>query len=906
MNKKLLYYLPLILLTYPSRADHTRSNFISTHSLLNFTYFSKAFIPDAMDDTATVIENSEANIIEVLNNDNFGSAGPNPGSAIQVTGISNSGGVVLIDQNGTPNDPLDDKVIYYPPPNFTGIDVFVYTIVDADGNTDSSLVRVLVRPGRDDQPMAVDDLVALNEDTSILIDVLINDSFGGDGPSDTPISVVSNPINGTATVNQNGTPSDPTDDTITYVPNSDFFGGDEFSYQICDADGDCDTAIVTITIENQDDQPMAVDDLVALNEDTSILINVLINDSFGGDDPSDTPISVVSNPINGTATVNQNGTPSDPTDDTITYVPNSDFFGGDEFSYQICDADGDCDTAIVTITIENQDDQPMAVDDLVALNEDTSILIDVLINDSFGGDGPSDTPISVVSNPINGTATVNQNGTPSDPTDDTITYVPNSDFFGSDEFSYQICDADGDCDTAIVTITIENQDDQPMAVDDLVALNGDVSILIDVLINDSFGSDGPSDTPISVISNPINGTATVNQNSTPGDPTDDTIEYVPNFDFFGNDQFSYQICDADGDCDTAIVTITIENHDDQPIAVDDLVALNGDTSILIDVLINDSFGSDGPSDTPISVISNPINGTATVNQNGTPGDPTDDTIEYVPNFDFFGNDQFSYQICDADGDCDTAIVVLNLEVGEPNSLKGNLNITKRGVYKDTNEDCIISSGDIIEYEFTIENNGELDISNITIEDPLPGLEINGDPIDLEVGEIDQSNFTATYVLMESDVIAKQVINQATAIGEDSNGFLITDLSDDPSNTENVDLDEDGDPEDPTIVILKDPEGIIVYESFSPNNDGANDEFVIKRLSKYPQNNLQIFNRWGVKVFDKDQYEQNGVARFKGYSDGRVTIERGELLPVGTYYYVLNYVNETGNSKTRSGHVYLLR
>ncbi|KAA1242964.1 gliding motility-associated C-terminal domain-containing protein, partial [Aquimarina sp. RZ0] len=419
-----------------------------------------------------------------------------------------------------------------------------------------------------------------------------------------------------------------------------------------------------------------------------------------------------------------------------------------------------------------------------------------------------------------------------------------------------------------------------------------------------FGGDGPSDTPISVVLNPENGTATVNQNGTPEDPTDDTIEYTPATDFFGTDEFTYQICDADGDCDTAIVTIDIQNQDDQPMAVDDLVALDEDTTTTIEVLINDSFGGDGPSDTPISVVLNPENGTATVNQNGTPEDPTDDTIEYTPTTDFFGTDEFTYQICDADGDCDTAIVTIN--VTTTNGLTGNLNLIKEGVYLDVNKDCIIGPGDVIEYKFIVENNGELDIENIMIEDPLPGLEIYGDPINLEAGEKDEFSFTAKYIITESDVLAKQVINQAKALGVDTTGNIICDLSDDPSNLENIDPDEDGDPEDPTIVVLKDQEGIIIYESFSPNGDGTNDEFVIKRLKKYPKNHLQIFNRWGVKVFDKDQYEQNGVERFKGFSDGRVTIERGKYLPVGTYYYMLNYIDETGNSQISSGQVYLVR
>jgi hypothetical protein len=45
-----------------------------------------------------------------------------------------------------------------------------------------------------------------------------------------------------------------------------------------------------------------------------------------------------------------------------------------------------------------------------------------------------------------------------------------------------------------------------------------------------------------------------------------------------------------------------------------------------------------------------------VNDGGTPNDPTDDTVDYTPNADYNGTDSLTYEICDADGDCDPAVV----------------------------------------------------------------------------------------------------------------------------------------------------------------------------------------------------------------------------------------------------------
>jgi len=158
--------------------------------------------PDAQDDTAEVKENSTENRIDVLINDSFGALGPHSGSALQVNGVSNAGGYMVIDYNDTPNDPMDDTISYYPPLGFTGLDTFSYTIVASNGSTDTSVVRVLVVPhtDKDDQPIAVDDTISVLEDRSESIAVLVNDSFGGDGPSTSAIRITVPPTNGTATV----------------------------------------------------------------------------------------------------------------------------------------------------------------------------------------------------------------------------------------------------------------------------------------------------------------------------------------------------------------------------------------------------------------------------------------------------------------------------------------------------------------------------------------------------------------------------------------------------------------------------------------------------------------------------------------------------------------------------------
>ncbi|MBK7506349.1 MAG: cadherin-like domain-containing protein [Bacteroidetes bacterium] len=100
--------------------------------------------------------------------------------------------------------------------------------------------------------------------------------------------------------------------------------------------------------------------------------------------------TITTPPANGTASVDDNGTPNDPTDDEIVYTPNADYNGADAIIYEICDANGDCDTAIVNITVAPVNDVPTAEADNATVNEDdTNVSIPVLVNDTFGGDGPS-------------------------------------------------------------------------------------------------------------------------------------------------------------------------------------------------------------------------------------------------------------------------------------------------------------------------------------------------------------------------------------------------------------------------------------------------------------------------------------------------------------------------------------
>ena len=103
------------------------------------------------------------------------------------------------------------------------------------------------------------------------------------------------------------------------------------------------------------------------------------------------------------------------------------------------------------------------------------------------------------------------------------------------------------------------------------------------------------------------------------------------------------------------------------------------------------------------------------------------------------------------------------------------------------------------------------------------------------------------------------------------------------------------------VVIEDD--IEIYNSISPNGDGVNDELLIRNIDFYPNNTLEIYNRWGVLVYEANGYGQNDVL-FKGLSDGRTTINRNEELPEGSYFYTLTYINSKGIKRQKAGYLYI--
>jgi len=90
--------------------------------------------------------------------------------------------------------------------------------------------------------------------------------------------------------------------------------------------------------------------------------------------------------------------------------------------------------------------------------------------------------------------------------------------------------------------------------------------------------------------------------------------------------------------------------------------------------------------------------------------------------------------------------------------------------------------------------------------------------------------------------------------------------------------------------------LFIFNAISPNGNNLNDYLKIRGVENYPNNKLQIFNRYGQKLFSTKRYGENGNLWY-GTSNN-------QKLPTGTYFYTFSFVIENGQSIEKTGYLYI--
>ncbi|WP_289053126.1 Ig-like domain-containing protein, partial [uncultured Pseudoalteromonas sp.] len=457
---------------------------------------------------------------------------------------------------------------YSPRANFNGIDAFSYQVINELGMTDTGIVEITIN-AVNDAPIALNNTYNISAAGTLLVGapgLLNNDSDIDQDLLTLDTTPVSLPSKGTLTLVADG--------SFEYVGSSNMQGTDSFQYRIFDTQGAEAIASVTINALDQNSPPTAANDSYSVDEDTTLVVDasqgLLANDTDPNNDTFIIDDTYIVSPAHGQLQL--------ATDGSFSYIPDANYYGIDEFQYQVIDTFGATATATATLTINSMPDTPNAQNDEYQFQYNQTLVIS-----AENGLLKNDVNIEPGNLTVNTTPVVNvQSGTLALNVDGSFSYQPDSDALDVDSFTYSVSNEQGLTSTAQVVLSKTGSNSPAEANDDEYTLLEDSpATLLNVLENDT---DANGDTlTLTNVTNSIGSARIINNR----------IEYTPEPNYFGEVTLNYTISDgiADGTPaqSSAIATLIIIPVNDAPIAVADSAAMQEDASpILVDVLANDT------------------------------------------------------------------------------------------------------------------------------------------------------------------------------------------------------------------------------------------------------------------------------------------------------------------------------
>ncbi|MBE8726522.1 gliding motility-associated C-terminal domain-containing protein, partial [Flavobacterium hungaricum] len=605
-----------------------------------------------------------------------------------------------------------------------------------------------------------------------------------------------------------------------------------------------------------------------VNHTTPNVLNVLPNDTLEGIVVKASDVIITTVTPNEFLQLNADG--------SVDILPNAPV-GTLTLVYQICEADqtDNCDTATVTVTIE----APVMTVTAAAICVNDVPYLDYVITPvnftpangvSISWANAANTVITTMSDlPLSGRvlwpgAVVDENGKGIDWPGwvfENNKWIQAADGFEglrptanvtislnpSQTITVNYPPSDPYC-TARPTFAIAANDDNAGPV---VGVPGAVNV-VNVFNNDTLNSSAvnPNDVTLTIVTPDPTGALTLNANGSV-----DVAVNTP----AGTYTLTYQICEkADfGNCDTAIVTVIVSAPPAPIIANDDTYNNIGCNSfgLVGNVLSNDFKGT-------LPATLELVNFNLVTENNSGKTDPNI-TIDAsgnvrVSSLTPAGTYTYNYRICDKvnSENCDTAVITITVV---PN---GSTAITSTTC----NDDSTLINLSSLLPENTPANGTWIDSNS---SNALQGTILNAYGLAL-------GNYSFEYQIVDQNcprsIVLTMEVNDDCAVLACGN--------------------------------------VLVHNAFSPNGDGTNDFFKIDNIDEltcYPGNTVEIYNRWGILVFETTDYN-NTTNAFDGTSRGRTTIKQSDGLPTGTYFYIINYKSLDGNNVIQNnkldGYLYL--
>jgi len=635
-------------------------------------------------------------------------------------------------------------------------------------------------------------------------------------------------------------------------------------------------ATVTIIVSSSPIKLQTTDDTFSHTTTTQTIVlgNILNNDSYNTQSVTTASVTI-------STTITLTNSPYIATATGKVFLPAHTPAGTYTLTYSLCAKTPpyNCSgVATVTIIVSPSPIKIQTTDDTFSHTTTTQTIVlgNILTNDSYNTQS-----VTTASVTINTTTTSTNSPYIKNVTGEV--FLPAHTPAGTYTLSYSLCakTAPYNC-SEVATVTVIVSPSLVIARDDTYTITiGTTTITENIYGNDSIGEQTPN-------------ASLVNFQSIGGSKDSDNF-YVLSVNLAGNVlipqgtptgtyTLQYRICDVKDshNCATATITVMVtEIPTPLIIARDDTYTVTiGTTTITESIYSNDSIGEQIPN-------------TSLVNFQSIGGSKDSDNF-YVLSVNLAGNVlipqgtpigiyTLEYRICDIhhQSNCDTAIV--KVSITSPPVPPSTLVVTPDKFTYTGN--AIV--GNILDNDIIDDNPIELpnDDVNIEAEEPTDTAPY----IETSTGNVIVPTHTpvGTYTLNYELCIENLTICDATTVE-----VIVPDNPTPPAPPK----PQEDETASPTNVLIP-------YNAISLNDDNKNDYFHIEGIEKYPDNIVRIYNKEGLKVFEVTGYDNKNQS-FKGFTQGEVAVKKSLELPIGTYFYFIEYTNENHQLQRKTGWLYL--
>ena len=709
---------------------------------------------------------------------------------------------------------------FVPVMNWNGITTFTFKVTDSTDSESAIAATVAITVNAvNDPPTASDFARSVDEDTTLTFaltdfedDVVFSDVDEDDTLKSVKIVTLPDPTHGvlkvdTAAVivdetnpNRNNTVAAADLGTLKFEPVANWHGTASFKFKLIDsADGESNEAEVTITVRSIEDNPIAMDFSVEVDEDTTLTFAQSDFEGAFSDPDGHTlkSVKIVTLPVvthgvlklvtqTSTQTVSAGDTVALANLDTPNFEPVGNFNDEASFTFKVTDSTDRESAAAATATIKVN-----AVNDLPSVesnisktvNEDTTLtFVKSDFDDVFSDIDEDDTlkSVKIVTLPDEdhgvlklvtqtSTQTVSAGDTVLSANLGTLKFEPVANWHGTASFKFKLIDsADGESNEAEVTITVGSVDDNP------IAMNFTKSVIEDTTLtfakSDFEGAfsdpDGHMLKSVKIVTLPdaTHGKLTLDTTDPPtevqaGDTVTsanlDKLKFVPVANYTGEATFTFKVTDT-SDSESAAeatVTITVREVDDLPTASDFAKSVNEDTTLTF--VSGDFTGAfndvDGHTLKSVKIVTLPdaTHGKLTLDTTDPPtAVPAGgsvalanlDKLKFVPVANWHGTETFTFKVTDSSDSDSAAAATVTITVNSVNDLPTAADIF-RGVDLDT---TLAISADDFSNEFSDGDRDTLkSVKIVTLPVATHGvLKVGTDAVIVDVNEGTLNNTVA--------------------------------------------------------------------------------------------------------------------------------------------------------------------